>query len=444
MKPEDKTAPESTDRRDFLQVASTVGGGIALANSAIDPAESLAAEFVDKPKQNVRVGVIGIGARGRHLLRLLLGLKVEVPAVCDVIASRATFAQDAVAKAGQTKPTAYTRGEKDFERMCEHEQLDLVIAATPWKWHVPMCVAAMKAGKHAATEVPAAITTEGCWKLVETAEKTKRNCIMLENCCYGRTEMMVLNMVRRGLLGQIVHAEAGYMHEYRRGWVGWRKDHSDTRNGNQYPTHGLGPVAQCLNIDRGDRFDYLVSMSTRSSGMNEYYRQKLGDKHPLATQKYAQGDVNVSLIRTVNGASITLGYDVQLPRPYSRINLVQGTKGIVQGYPERISIEGKGNDHSWKSLADYRKEYDHPLWKKTQEEAKGKGHGGMDYVMMYRLINAFRNGTPQDMDVYDAASWSVICALSEKSVANRSRPVDFPDFTKGKWRKRSPLGIVSG
>ena len=204
MKPEDKTAPESTDRRDFLQVASTVGGGIALANSAIDPAESLAAEFVDKPKQNVRVGVIGIGARGRHLLRLLLGLKVEVPAVCDVIASRATFAQGAVAKAGQTKPTAYTRGEKDFERMCEHEQLDLVIAATPWKWHVPMCVAAMKAGKHAATEVPAAITTEGCWKLVETAEKTKRNCIMLENCCYGRTEMMVLNMVRRGLLGQIV------------------------------------------------------------------------------------------------------------------------------------------------------------------------------------------------------------------------------------------------
>jgi len=307
---------------------------------------------------------------------------------------------------------------------------------------VPVCVAAMKGDKHAATEVPAAVTEDGCWQLVETSEKTKLNCVMLENCCYGRTEMMVLNMARKGLLGQLAHAEAGYMHEYRRGIVGWRMENTANRNGNLYPTHGLGPVAQCMNIDRGDRFDYLVSMSSRSSGLNVYHSERLGASHPRSTRKYAQGDINVSLIRTVNGSTITLGYDTQLPRPYSRINLVQGTKGIVQGYPERICIEGRGHNHIWKSLDEYREDYEHPLWKQMGTLAEGKGHGGMDFLMLYRLVKAFRAGTPPDMDVYNAASWSVVSALSERSVAHKSRPVDFPDFTRGKWRTNSPLGIV--
>ena len=439
----ESTSANTPDRRDFLRTAATVGSGLTLAAASVraedDPSATTTPD--DTP---LRIGCVGIGARGRHLVNLLLGLDgVHIPAVCDIIPERVAWAQQAVIQTGQPKPTGYDRGPQDFARMCEHEDLDLVINATPWNWHVPICVAAMNSGKHTAVEVPAAQTEEGCWKLVETAEKTNLHCVMLENCCYGRTEMMFLNMVRQGLLGDIVHAEAGYMHEYRRGWNGWRHELSHERNGNIYPTHGLGPVAQCLNIDRGDRFDYLVSMSTRSSGMNAYYRQKLGPDAPQAQAKYTQGDVNVSLIRTVQGATITLGYDVQLPRPYSRVNLVQGTQGIAQGYPERISIQGPTDDHSWKSLDDYREQYEHPLWKQLHEQAAGKGHGGMDYLVLYRLVRALQTGTAPDMDVYDAASWSVVTALSERSVANRSQPVDFPDFTRGKWKTNSPLGIVT-
>ena len=444
MKSQDKRLDSSQDRRDFLKVAATVGGGLSLSEASLEAKEETRDAGSPRPKDDIRIGFVGVGARGRHLVSLLLGLEgVRIPAVCDIIPDRVKWAQDAVSKAGQPMPAGYDRGPTDFERLCEQEELDLVINATSWNWHVPICVAAMKAGKHAAVEVPAAVTEEGCWRLVETAEKTKLHCVMLENCCYGRTEMMFLNMVRKGLLGDVVHAEAGYMHEYCRGWTGWRFEQTNGRDGNLYPTHGLGPVAQCMNIDRGDRFDYLVSMSTRSSGMNEYYREALGADHPKAKAEYTQGDVNVSLIRTVNGSTITLGYDTQLPRPYSRINLVQGTKGVAHGFPERISVQGPGNDHAWNSLDAFREEYEHPLWKQLHAQAEGKGHGGMDYLVLYRLIEAFRNGTPPDMDVYDAASWSVVSALSERSVANRSRPIDFPDFTRGKWRTNSPLGIVT-
>ena len=440
---QDKKPQSPQHRREFFQVAATVGGGLTLGAARLNADESGKRDSARK-QDDLRVGVVGIGSRGRHLVSLLLGLQgVSIRAVGDIVPTRVAWAQEAAAKAGHGKPAGYDRGPTDFERLCEREELDLVINATPWNWHVPICVAAMNAGKHAAVEVPAAVNEEGCWQLVETAEKTGQHCVMLENCCYGRTEMMFLNMVRKGLLGTVVHAEAGYMHEYRRGWIDWRYEQTIGRDGNLYPTHGLGPVAQCMNIDRGDRFDYLVSMSTRSSGMNDYFRRTLGPEHPKTKVEYSQGDVNVSMIRTVSGSTITLGYDVQLPRPYSRINIVQGTKGIAQGYPERISIEGSGNDHPWKSLEDYRQDYEHPLWQQLHAQAEGKGHGGMDYLVLYRLVEALRNGTEPDMDVYDAASWSVVSALSERSVANRSRPVDFPDFTRGKWKTRSPLGIVT-
>jgi len=334
--------------------------------------------------------------------------------------------------------------------MREKEDLDLVITATPWEWHVPVCVAAMKARKHAAPEVPAAVTVDECWQLVETSEKTRRYCVILENCCYGRSEMMVLNMVRQGLLGELVHGEAGYLHdlrslkfdpEYYEGM--WRLKHSIERNGNLYPTHGLGPVAQCMNINRGDRFDYLVSISSKSMGLNLYAAKKLGPDHPKAKVKYALGDINVSLIRTVNGRTITLYHDCSSPRPYSRINLVQGTKGIFQGYPDRIYIEGKSPEKdTWEPLENYATQYEHPLWKARAQDAKGAGHGGMDYMVLYRLIKCLRNGTPPDMDVYDAATWSVVSELSERSVADRGRSVDFPDFTRGKWKTNPPLGII--
>ena len=460
---------DEPNRRQFLEVGVALGVATALTGGSVvgednvvgkdsvvgnenDASDELLGMAFD-PIDNVRIGLVGIGGRGAGLLQLLLEIEgLQVVAVGDLIESRTAQAQNMVVQAGQPQPTGYSRSEHDYERMCGEEDLDLLITATPWRWHVPMCLAAMKTGKHAATEVPAATTVEGCWQLVETAEKTKRHCVMLENCCYGRPEMMVLNMVRQGVFGELVHAEAGYMHDLRMdrellspdgNEVRWRLENMIQHNGNLYPTHGLGPVAQCMNIDRGDRFDYLVSMSSKSSGLAHFYAKEFGADHHLAKRQYALGDVNCCMIRTVGGKTITLGHDTQLPRPYSRMSMVQGTEAIYQGYPDRIHIEGRSPKEQWESLEDYLSEYDHPLWQELDERAEGKGHGGMDYMELHRLIQALRKGSPTDWNVYDAASWSVVFELSERSVANRSRPVDFPDFTRGKWKTNVPLGIIS-
>jgi hypothetical protein len=284
---------------------------------------------------------------------------------------------------------------------------------------------------------------------VENAEKYKKHCVMMENCCYDRAELMVFNMVRKGLFGEVIHAEAGYCHDLRalkfstEGEGLWRLAHSIKRNGNLYPTHGLGPVAQCMDINRGDRFDFLVSMSSVSRGLNLYASEKFGPESPQAKQKYALGDINTTLIRTVNGKTIILIHDTDSPRPYSRINMVQGTKAIFQGYPDRFYLEGKSPFDEWEPLDNYAQDHEHPLWKTLSQKGEGRGHGGMDFIEDYRLIQCLRTGTPTDFTVYDAADWSVIISLSEKSVANKSRPVDFPDFTRGKWKINPPLGIIS-
>ena len=444
-------------RRDLLKLGATLGATTVLGNR--NPAranESNTAELGPQEKfppiDVVRIGVVGLGGRGTGLLGLLLQQEgVQIKAVGDLLESRTSWAQETIQAAGQPRPTSYTRGEYDYQRMCDEEELDLVVTATPWRWHVPVCVSAMKTGKHAATEVPAAVTVDECWQLVETSEETKRHCVMLENCCYGRPEMMIFNMVRKGVFGELVHGRAGYMHELREdrefispeGEVRWRLENMIRRNGNLYPTHQLGPVAQCMDIDRGDRFEYLVSMSSKSAGLNYYYANKFGEDHSLAKQKYALGDVNFSLIRTAKGRMITVGHDTQLPRPYSRMSMVQGTRAIYQGYPDRIALESNGGGHNWEELEKYREQYDHPLWKEMEERARGKGHGGMDYLELYRLVKTLREGLPPDMNVYDATSWSVVSELSEKSVANKGRPVDFPDFTRGKWKTNRPLGIIS-
>jgi len=259
---------------------------------------------------------------------------------------------------------------------------------------------------------------------------------------------MVLNMIRQGIFGELIHTEAGYLHDLRNYKLGdsyegqWRVEHSINRNGNLYPTHGLGPVANCMNINRSDQFDFLVSMSSNSRGLNLFAMDKLGPDNKFSKTNYALGDVNVSLIKTKKGLTITLYHDTNLPRPYDRIDMVQGTKAISVGYPDRIHIEGKSPAHQWESLDNYKSEYDHPLWKKIGDLAKGAGHGGMDFLEDYRLVQSLRTGTPTDMDVYDAAALSSVSELSEISVANKSRPVDFPDFTRGMWKKRKPLGIV--
>jgi hypothetical protein len=304
-------------------------------------------------------------------------------------------------------------------------------------------------GKHAATEVPAAYTLEGCWALVEAAEKNRLHCVMMENCNYGRMEMMVFHMVRQGLFGEILHAEGGYLHDLRsvkfedRDEGLWRRAHAMVRNGNLYPTHGLGPVANCMDINRGDRFQRLVSMSSPSRGLQDWARANYPEGDPKRHETYVLGDVNTTLIQTANGRTIRVGHDTNLPRPYSRINMVQGTRGLFQGYPDRVYVEGSSEPHRWDEAAAWRDEFDHPLWKEMEERSQGAGHGGMDFLEDYRLIKCLREGLPTDMNVYDAAALSAVTPLSEWSVANGSQPVDVPDFTRGKWKVWPKLPLVT-
>jgi predicted dehydrogenase len=306
----------------------------------------------------------------------------------------------------------------------------------------------MRHGKHAAVEVPAAMTVDDCWALVESAEKHQRHCVMMENCNYGRMEMLAFNLVRHGLFGEILHGEGGYLHDLRdikfstRGEGLWRRAWSQKLNGNLYPTHGLGPIANCMDINRGDRFDYLVSMSGPSRGLQNWAAEHYPPDAPQRREKFVLGDVNVTLVKTAKGRTIYVSHDTNLPRPYSRIHLVQGTKGLFQGYPDRVYIEGRGKPHRWEQASDYLEEFDHPLWKDIAEQAKGAGHGGMDYMEDYRLIKCLREGLPTDMTVYDAAALSSLVGLTVQSVANRSRPVDVPDFTRGRWQVHPPLEIV--
>jgi predicted dehydrogenase len=415
---------ELYDRRGLLKVGAAATAAWAVGGELLpgDTAEV-------KPMDRVRVGLVGIGGRGTVLLKILLDLEgVEVKAVCDIIEDRVVRAQNLVAAAGQPKPTGYTRGETDFKRLCETEDVDLVLNATrPWNWHVPISVAAMTNGKHAVTEVPAAETIEGCWQLVETAEKTGKYCVILENCCYFRNVMLVHHMLRQGLFGELRHCEAGYQH-----YIGFdpatnlRVWGRKVRTANAYPTHPIGPVAQWLDINRGNRFDYLVSMSADGTRGNR------------------DADINTSLIRTVSGQTVTLYYDTRLPRPYDLIYRVQGTKGIYSGTLDQIYIEGRSPKNvAWEPMDAYYREFENPLWKAWGEKALSQGgHGGADWMELYRLIKALRTGVAPDLDVYDAATWSCITELSEKSVADRSSPQDFPDFTKGRWKTRPPVGII--
>ncbi|MAX30814.1 MAG: hypothetical protein CMG12_00520 [Candidatus Marinimicrobia bacterium] len=405
--------------------------------------------FAADPIDIVRVGFVGVGGMGGAHVRNFLGLEgIEIVALCDIDSARNEEVSSWVTDDGRAPPAMYGRHETDFVRMCETEDLDLVFTATPWEWHVPVCVSAMENGKHAATEVPATYTTDDCWRLVEYAEKYRKHCVMMENCNYDRPEMMVFHMARLGLLGDILHAECGYLHDLREikfSEVGeglWRRAHSMVRDGNLYPTHGLGPVANVMDINRGDQFEYLVSMSSPSQGLQEWAMANYPENHLKRRERYVLGDVNTTMIKTVRGRTIYLSHDTNLPRPYSRIHMVQGTKGLFQGYPHRVHIEGLSPGHEWQDWMDLRDKYDHPLWKDLEEQSEGAGHGGMDFIEDYRLVKCLREGKPTDMNVYDAAAMSVITPLSEWSVANRSRPIDVPDFTRGRWAQWPKLEIL--
>ncbi len=444
---------DDLSRREFLEVvtAGGVAAGVGHPDSlGAGPAPRPTGLFAAPPLDIVRVGFVGVGHQGAsHVANFLKLDGVEITAICDIVPAKVEKMQQIVADAGRARPTGYSRGPEDFRRLCAQEDLDLVFTSTPWEWHAPVCKAALLHDKHAATEVPMCVTLEECWELVELAERTRRHCVMMENCCYDRTEMMLLNMVRQGLFGDLIHAECGYLHDLRElkltdFYEGrWRVRHSIRRNGDLYPTHGLGPVAQWMNVNRGNRFDYLVSMASRGGGLNRWAAEHLGTESPLARQSYALGDVVSTLIRTVAGQTILVVHDTNSPRPYSRKILLQGTRGVARKYPEqKIHLEGRSPPHRWEDLLAYREAFEHPVWRALEERSRGAGHGGMDFIEDYRLVVCLRAGHPLDLDVYDGAAWSAVSALSERSIARRSRSVDCPDFTRGAWQTRPPLGIV--
>ena len=446
------------DRRDFLKAGTIAGLGLACAGAIASAAgrrktsvkgKAKMIGFKSKPKDLIKVGFVGIGHQGMSHIKNLVRIDgCQVTAVCDIRPERTEVASNLIGKYDFPAPKVYAGGDEDFVRMCKEEDLDLVYNAAPWRWHTPICLAAMKNGIHAASEVNIALTIEDCWKLVETSEKTEKHCIMMENCCYAESELMVLNMIRKGLFGEVMHGECGYLHDLRALKLSptyyegmWRLHQSVKLNGNLYPTHGIGPMAGCMDINRGDALDYLVSMSTNAYGLNLFAKENYPDTE-WTDKKFALGDVNTTLIRTKKGKTIVCQHDTNLPRPYSRDFLVQGTKGIMRGYPtEKIHLDGVTKGHKWDEIDEYREKYGHPVWEKTRSLVKGAGHGGMDFIEDYRLINALRNGLEPDIDVYDSVVWSAIIPMSEQSIAAGSKPIEFPDFTRGAWKKKRPLQV---
>lgn len=448
-----KNGGSKISRRDMIKSAAMAGATLGLADlhapstaaeELITPSAAatvIGMRFVPHPV--IRVGIIGVGARGTSMLDEFLGVDgVQITALCDIVKDKCLNAGRVIEKAGHKTPALFVNGDHDFENLCGRDDVDFIYIATPWDWHVPMAVAAMKNGKHTGVEVPAAMTLKECWELVDTSERTRRHCIMMENCCYGANEMMVLNMVRAGLFGALIHGEAAYIHDLRsllfedQSEGLWRRFPHVTRDGNLYPTHGLGPVAQYMDVNRGDRFDYLVSMSSLSVSLAEYREKHIPAASSKRKEKYKCGDINTSIIKTAMGRTIMLQHTVSTPRTYDRINLISGTKGVFRDYPARLYLDGQEGGEKWTNLDKHKPQYEHPLWKNIGELARKRGgHGGMDFIMVYRLMQCMREGLAPDMDVYDAAAVSAPGPLSEMSVAQGSAPVKFPDFTGGRWKQ---------
>jgi hypothetical protein len=460
------------NRRNFLKLTGLTGLGLAggvISNFAKEtegehPTLNSTNEFfADRfnmsgyaaPKiENVRVGFIGLGMRGpTHLTNMMKLGGVSIVGLCDIREEQVLKAQKLIDKSGQ-KPAHYF-GDKDaWKKLCDRKDIDLIYIATPWALHVSQAVYAMERGKHVAIEVPAARTVEECWQLVRASEKTKKHCMMLENCCYDFFELMTLNMARQDFFGDIIHTEGAYIHYLldlnfqKDGYYDmWRLKENIGRNGNLYPTHGLGPICQVMNINRGDKMDYLVSMSGMDNMMGDAAKEHAAKDafyKPFVNKPY-RGNMNTTVIKTNKGKTIMVQHDVTSPNVYSRIHKISGSKGSALKYPTpRIA----SSHDKWVSEAEYKnieEKYRPAIVKKVGELAKQVGgHGGMDFLMDWRLIDCLRNGLPLDQDVYDAALWSAIAPLSEKSVANRSNSVDVPDFTGGLWKQNKPVDISLG
>lgn len=395
--------------------------------------------------RKIGIGVIGLGGRGRSLLGNLIAIEnVEIVALSDVFDDRLQMGVDQVLAAGRPKPAAYT----DHREMLERDDIEGVVVATGWITHIEIAIEVMKSGKYAGIEVGGAASIEECWSLIRAYEETGMPCMMLENCCYGRNEMAMLNIARKGIFGELIHCQCGYQHDLR-DHVGmgkekqhYRIDNYIHRNGELYPTHGLGPLAKILNINRGNRFINLTSMSSKAKGLHNWLVDNYGEDHPMANLDIAQGDIVTTMIECAHGETIFMIHDTTLPRPYSRGLRVQGTRGLWMEDNNSIYIEGKSPEHTWEPFEKYQEEYDHPLWKEYIEQGVREGHGGMDYLCLRAFVESIAKGEDTPIDVYDTAVWMAVTTLSEQSIAQGSHPVAFPDFTNGKWIRKGP-GPVS-
>jgi len=435
-----------TNRRDFLKLTALTGLSFYLS-----PAFAMAQE-VKKPA--VRIGLIGAGLRGCSHLELLLARNdVVVPAICDIDPERIEVAKSMFRKAGKKEPEVYTGSEWAWEKLLQRTDIDGVVIATPWLWHTKMTVGAMKAGKYAGVEVSAATTLDECWDLVNAHEETGVPMMILENVCYRRDIMAVLNMVRQNVFGEILYAHCGYQHDLREvkfepgvefGDKGvhearWRTQHSVYQNGDIYPTHGLGPVAVMMNINRGNRFLSLTASATKTRGLHKYIVDKAGPDHPNAKVRFRLGDIVTSTITTVNGENIVVIHDTNNPRPYSLGFRIQGTQGLWMDDGDQVYVEGISSPHQWDKAETWLNKYDHPLWKKYEHLAEGAGHGGMDFYVINAFVEIIRRQAPAPLDAYDAAAWSAVTPLSEASIAAGGAPQEFPDFTNGQWMVRKPI-----
>lgn len=444
------------DRRAFIAAsAATTLATPALAASA----QTRRGNRTDR----LQIGVIGVGLRAQSLLPILLKRDdVDIVAICDIEPLMIARAKGMIAAAGRPAPRAYEGApDRAYLDLLAHPGLDAVVIATPWEWHAPMAIAAMEAKIPVACEVIAGVTLKDHWDLIEVHERTGTPYMVLENVCYRRDVLAALNMVRAGLFGELVHLQGGYQHDLRavkfnsgdperpygggvefgpKGWseARWRTWHSVNRNGELYPTHGIGPIANYIDLNRGNRMVNLTSHSSKARGLHDYVVKTGGADHPNALVNFKLGDVVTTSITCANGETILLQHDTNLPRPYSLGFRVQGTGGLWMDVNKSVHIEGRSPAHQWDAQEAWFEQYDHPLWKTHEALAAGTGHGGMDFFVIHAFIEALKAKAPMPLDIYDGVSWSAITPLSEQSIAEGNRTLDFPDFTRGKWSERQP------
>lgn len=442
-------------RRQFLLSSSAA----ALAASGLTPLARAAV------RPRLRLAMIGTGMRGQVLLRELLRRDdVDMVALCDIEPIMLGRAMAMAEKAGKPAPKAYGQNgdTQAWRKLLEQPGLDGVIIATPWEWHAEMAIGAMQAKVAVGCEVVAGITLQDHWDVLNTQLKTGTPYMLLENVCYRRDVMAALQMVRAGLFGELVHLQGGYQHDLRavkfnsgdpakpygggvefgaKGWseARWRTEHSVQRNGELYPSHGIGPCAMYTNIHRGNRFTRINAFASKARGLHEYVENLGGKKHPNAAVKFKLGDLVTTTLSCENGETILLQHDTSLPRPYSLGFRVQGSKGLWMDLNQSIHIEGRSKPHEWEAFKTYQDRYDHPLWKKYEGAAAGAGHGGMDFFVIHAFVEALKADAPMPIDIYDAVAWSAITPLSEQSIAQGFQTLDFPDFTGGLWKTRKPI-----